>query len=64
MRLLETNENEAVDSPTPRIYEAKKPHCKIYNRMMELTTVRSREMVCTYGVQVAIGLQKPEERGH
>ena len=42
----ETNENEAIDSPTPRNNEAKMPHCKIYNPMMELTTVRARERVC------------------
>ena len=24
------------------------PHCKIYNPMMELTTVKAREIVCTY----------------
>ena len=46
MRLFETNENEA-----------KMPHCKIYNPMMELTTVRARERVCTYGVLVAFGLR-------
>ena len=42
MRLFKTNENEAIDSPTPRNNEAKMPHCKIYNPMMELTTVRAR----------------------
>ena len=31
MRLFETNENEAIDSPTPRKYEDKTPHCKMYN---------------------------------
>ena len=37
MRLFETNENEAVDSPTPRDDEPKMPHCNINNPMMELT---------------------------
>ena len=65
MRLFETNENEAIDSPTPRnTNEAKIPHCKIYNSMMELTTVRARERVCTYDIPVAIGLRKHEGRGH
>ena len=36
MRLFETNENEAIDSPTPRNNEDKIPHCKRYNPMMEL----------------------------
>ena len=36
MRLFETNENEAMDPPTPRDNEAKMPHCKMYNPMMEL----------------------------
>ena len=43
-----------IDAPTPRSNEAKMPHCKIYNPMMELTTVRARERVCTYGIPVAI----------
>ena len=40
MRLFETNENEAIDFPTPRNNEAYTPHCKIYNTlsMMELTS--------------------------
>ena len=42
IRLFETNENEAIDSPSPRNIEAKMPHRKIYNPMMELTTVRAR----------------------
>ena len=63
MRLFETNENEAIDSPTPRNNEAKKPRCTIYNPMMELTTVRAWERVCTYGIPVAIGLRKHEWRG-
>ena len=37
MRLFETNENEAIDSPTPRNNDAKMPHCEIYNPMTELT---------------------------
>ena len=57
MRLFETNENEAIDSPTPRNNEAKMPHCNIYNPMMELTTVRARERVCTYGTPVASALR-------
>ena len=36
MRLFETNKTEAIDSPIPRNNEANMPHCKIYNRMMEL----------------------------
>ena len=63
MRLFETNENEAIDSPTPRNNEAKMPHCKIYNPMMELTTVRARERLCTYGKPVTIGLRTHEGRG-
>ena len=43
MRLFETNEDEALDSPTPRDNEAQVPHCKIYNHMTELTSVRARE---------------------
>ena len=39
MRLFETNENDAIDSPTPRDNEAKMHLCKIYNPMTELTTV-------------------------
>ena len=64
MRLFETNGNEALDSPTPRNIEALTPHCKIYNPMMELTTVRARKRVCTYGIPVAIGLRKREGPGH
>ena len=58
MRLFETIENEARNS------EARTPHCKMYNPMMELTTVRARERVCTYGIPMAIGLRKHEGRGH
>ena len=47
MSLLETSESEAIDSPTPRI-EAKTPHCKRYNPVMELTVVGARDRVCTY----------------
>ena len=36
MRLFETNENEAIDSPTPRSNEAKMPHYKIHNPVMEV----------------------------
>ena len=64
MRLFETNENEAIDSPTPRNNEAKMPYCKIYNPMMELTIARARERVCTYGIPVAIGLRKHEGCDH
>ena len=32
--------------------------------MMELTTVRARERVCTFGVPLGIGLRKHEGRGH
>ena len=55
---------EAVDSPTPLDYEAKMPHCRIYNTMTELTTVRGRERVSTCGILVEIGLRKHERRGH
>ena len=55
MGLFETNENEAIDSPRPRSNEAKTPHRKIYNSVKELTTVRSRQRVCNYGISVAIG---------
>ena len=54
---IQPTENEAIDSPTPGNNEAKMPHCKIYNPMMELTTVRARERVCTYGIPVAIALR-------
>ena len=64
MRLFETNENEAIDSPTPRSNGAEMPHCKIYNPIMELITARARERVRTYGIPVAIGLRKHEGRGH
>ena len=60
IRLFKTNETEATDSPTPRNNEAKMPHGKMYTPMVELTTVRARERVCTYGIPVAIGLQKKE----
>ena len=40
------------------------PPCKIHNPVMELTTVRARERVGTYGIPVAIGLRKHEGRGH
>ena len=43
MRLFQSNENEGIDSPTTRNNEAKMPHCKIYNPLMELTTVRARK---------------------
>ena len=66
MRLFETNENEAVEFPTPRNDEAKTFHfnIKIYNPVMELTTVRAQERVYvpTYGTLVAIGQQKHEGR--
>ena len=39
MPLPETYKNEAMDSPTSR-HEAKTPHCKIYNPVMELTAMR------------------------
>ena len=58
MRLFEINEKEAIDSPTPRKNETKMPHCKAYHPVMELTTVRARERVCTYGIPVAFGLRK------
>ena len=60
MRLFGTDEYEAIDSATPRKNVAKMPHCKIYNPMMELTTVRVRERVCcTYGIPIiTIGLPK------
>ena len=67
MRLFETNgSSEAIDSPTHLVILRLEclAHCKIYNLMMELTTVRARERVCTYGIPVAIGLQKHEGRGH
>ena len=64
MRLSETNENEAIDSPKPRDYEVKMPYCRIDNPMTELSPVRAREKVCTYGVLVAIGLRKHGGRGH
>ena len=64
MRLFKTIKNEAIDPPTHRNNEAKMPHCKIYNPMMELKTVRARGRVCTYGIPVAIGLRKHEGRGH
>ena len=60
MRLFEINEKEATDSPTPRKNEAKMPHCKAYHPVMELITVRAREMMCTYGTLVAFGLRKDE----
>ena len=62
--VFKTNENEAIDCPTPRNNEAKMPHCKIYNPMTELKTVTARERVCTYGISVAFGLRKHEGRGH
>ena len=45
MRLFETNETEAIDSPTPRINEAKRPYCKIYNPMLELKASRLSAIV-------------------
>ena len=55
MRLLETNEHEAIDSPTP-LNETKTPHCERPNLVMELTTVGARGQVFTYGIPVAITL--------
>ena len=52
-----SDENKAIDSPTPRSKEAKMPHCKIYNPMTELTIVRARERISAYGIPVAIGLR-------
>ena len=46
MRLFETNENEAIDSATPRNNESKMPHCKIYNPMMELTSGPADDAKC------------------
>ena len=59
---IQKNEKEAIDTPTSRNNEAKMPHCKIYNPVMELTTVRARERVCTCGIPVAIGQRKHEGR--
>ena len=59
MRPFEANENEIVDPPTPRD-EAKTPHCKSCNPVMELTNVGARGRVCTYGLPVAIGLRGPD----
>ena len=42
MRVFETIENVAIDSPTPRNNEAKISHCKIYNRMLELNPSTER----------------------
>ena len=64
MRLFETNGDEAIDSPTSRNNEAKTPHCKRCNPVVELTTVGARGQVCTYDISVTIGLRKHEERGH
>ena len=58
MRLYETNENEAIDSPAPRNNEVKMTHCTTYHPVMELTTVRARGRVCTYAIPVAIDLRK------
>ena len=55
---IRNNENEAIDSPTPRNNEAKTPHCNMYNLVMELRTVRAQKRVCTCGTPVAIGLEK------
>ena len=63
MRLVETNEIEAKDLPTPRNSAPKTLHCKMYN-LMEHTTVTARERVCIYGIPVAIGQRKHEGRGH
>ena len=56
MRVFETNENEAIDSPTRQNNEAGMPHCKMYNPMVELTVVRARERVCANGIPVPIVL--------
>ena len=45
MGLYEANENEAIDTPTPRTNDAKAPHYNIYNPVMELTSLRARERV-------------------
>ena len=37
VRLFETNENEAIDSPMFRRNETKMPHCKIYDAVIEVT---------------------------
>ena len=62
MSLFKTNVVEALDSPTSRNIETQMPHYKIYNPVMEPTTVRARERVCTYGVPIAIGQRKHEGR--
>ena len=62
MWLFETNENEATSSPTPR-HKTKTPHCKIYNPVMELTTVGAWGQVRTYGIRVAIDLRKNAKSG-
>ena len=64
MRLFETNGDEAIDSPISRNNEAKTPHCRRCNPVMELTTVGARGQGCTYDIPVAFGLRKHEERGH
>ena len=56
MRLLETNENDAVESPTPRDDKGSMPHRNTFNPTMDLTTVRARRRLSTCGKPVAIGL--------
>ena len=47
--------------PQHVIMRLKMPHCKIYNPMMALTTVRARQGIWTYGVPVANGLRRPKK---
>ena len=41
MRLFKMNQNEAIVSPTPRQNEAKMPHCKIHNHIIELSSTKA-----------------------
>ena len=58
MRLFKTSENEGVDSPTPSNNEAKMPHCRMYNPMMELNM---NTVVITFRASVVSG-SKPIAR--
>ena len=61
-----TNENEAIDSPTPRNNEAKMPHCKMYNPMMELSSVLPTTPIVTVlrvGDAWSVGVGKRASHG-
>ena len=61
MRLFETNQNEGIDSPTPRDNEARMPHCRMYNPIYDGARDRKSSRKGEYlDIPIAIGLRKHE----